>query len=193
MNFFGFAARRFIREHRSCSGDLGDYGAKFPAFLRGLPEAQGLPYLCDVARLEWAWNAVFHSRRTPMLSVSRLAALCPAEQAALRFTLNPAARLIASDYPILRIWEVCRDGFEGDQVVDLDSGGDTLVLAQEPDFTITIERLPPGEYAFLAACANGATVAGALTAAVEVDTHFDLTQSLRTQIERGRIADFTFA
>lgn len=58
---------------------------------------------------------------------------------------------------------------------------------------ITIERLAPGEYAFLAACANGATVAGALIAAIEVDTQFDLTQSLRTQIERGRIADFTLA
>lgn len=190
-DFFAFAARRFIREHRSASGDLGDYGAEFPAFLSELPEANGLPYLGDVARLEWSWNVVFHSARAPTLDLARLAVVCPDALAALRFTLNPAIRLIASNYPILRIWEVCQDGYEGNQDVDLGSGGEALVVAQEPDFSVTIERLTKGNYAFLAACANGATVARALAAAVEADRHFDLARSLREQIDRGRIAEFS--
>lgn len=64
-------------------------------------------------------------------------------------------------------------------------------MAQEPDFSVTIERLTKGNYAFLAACAGGATVAGALSAAVEADTHFDLARALREQIDRGRIAEFS--
>ena len=192
-DFFCFAARRFIREYRSHSGDLGEYGAEFPAFLKGLPEAQGLPYLFDVARLEWGWNVVFHARRAPALALHRLAALSPEEQATLRFTLNPAVRLIASDYPILRIWKICQDGYDGDQHVDLDMGGDELVLMQEPDFSITIERLTRGDYAFLAACSNGATVAGALGAAIDVDANFDFAKALPVQIDRGRITDFRIA
>lgn len=190
-DFFGFAARKFILAYPSRSGDLGDYGAEFAAFLRDLPEAQGLPYLYDVARLESAWNGVFHARRAPSLELKRLAAVRPDEQPMLRFALNPAIRLIASDYPILRIWEVCQDGYDGDQNVDLEMGGEALLLMQEPDFSITIECLTRGDYAFLAACSNGATVADALGAAIEVDANFDLAVALRVQIDRGRIIDFS--
>ncbi|MFN0303973.1 MAG: putative DNA-binding domain-containing protein [Burkholderiales bacterium] len=186
-HFFGFAARRFIPAHRSRSGDLGAYGAEFAAFLKALPEARGLPYLFDIARLEWAWNVVFHARSAEPLALQRLAALSAEEQSALRFTLNPAVRLIASDYPILRIWEICQDGYDGDQHVDLDMAGDELVLMQEPDFSITIERLTRGDHALLAACSNGATVAGALGAEIDGDANFDFAKALHVQIDRGRM------
>lgn len=53
-DFFKHAATHFIRAHPSTSGDLNDYGGGFGEFLAAFPPAAELPYLCDVARLEWA-------------------------------------------------------------------------------------------------------------------------------------------
>ena len=54
--FFGEAARQYIVGHPSLSGDLNDYGGEFAQFLAAYPHAADLPYLPDVARLEWAIN-----------------------------------------------------------------------------------------------------------------------------------------
>ena len=52
--FFAAAVDAFARTHPSRGGDLNVYGDVFPDFLATYPPAQGLPYLADVARLEWA-------------------------------------------------------------------------------------------------------------------------------------------
>lgn len=156
---------------------------------RGCPK-QEVCHICTVWRALNGPSIVSFMPRAPRLDLGRIAQLDPDDQSALRLILNPAACLIASDYPILRIWEVSQDGFEGDQQVALDAGSDLLGLMQEPNFTVTIERLNPGEYAFLSACANDATLIVALGAAMEADSNFDLQKSLRAHIEKGWIADF---
>jgi len=47
-------AQGYVLAVPSVSGDLEDYGSRFPAYLAGVERAHGLPYLVDVARLEWA-------------------------------------------------------------------------------------------------------------------------------------------
>jgi hypothetical protein len=50
----------FIQKFPSVSPDLYEYGEEFPTFLASLDPLQSLPYLPDVARLEWVWQSVFH-------------------------------------------------------------------------------------------------------------------------------------
>src|SRR5580658_4464424 len=52
--FFEGAAREFIAAHAPDSAYLNDYGLRYPAFLAQFPPAMTLPYLADVADLEWA-------------------------------------------------------------------------------------------------------------------------------------------
>src|ERR1700693_4340650 len=52
--FFEAAVAEFVRACPSRSGDLNAYGDTFGVFLAGFPPAADLPYLGDVARLEWA-------------------------------------------------------------------------------------------------------------------------------------------
>ena len=59
--FFGEAARRYAIAHPSASGDLNRFGAGFARFLGAYEHARDLPYLADVARLEWAWHECFHA------------------------------------------------------------------------------------------------------------------------------------
>jgi len=53
-DFFDFAAGEYVRHQPSVSGDVDDLGREFAGFVTALPEAASLPYLPDMARLEWA-------------------------------------------------------------------------------------------------------------------------------------------
>ena len=114
------------------------------------------------------------------------------EHAALRFKLHPAARLIQSDFPLLRIWQVNQPAFAGDMAVDWDVLGDTLLLHREitDGVAVLIKRLTLGEHAFLRALQEHATLDAAVSAAVSVDATFELQSFLLGAFQSGVIVDF---
>lgn len=183
--FFRFAAHRYLRAVRSTSGNLNEYGAEFADFLENLPEAFEHPYLGDIARLEWARQEVFYAASSPALRVEELAEVAGESDAGVYLGINKSSRLIASAYPIQRIWEVCQEGYMGDQQVDLDSGGDRLWVTRSDDFRVGSERIAAGEYAFLDALANRVALRQAVAAALCADPRFDLGAVLAAWVARG--------
>ncbi len=126
--FFDAMARAHIRHTPSRSPDLADYGAGFADFISGFPPAAALPYLGDVARLEWCWHRAFHAAAAPALDTAALAAISPDEQPDLRFLLPPSATLLDSDWPVHRIWQVNQPDYRGEEEISLDEGGSRLML-----------------------------------------------------------------
>ncbi len=188
--FFAAAVDAFVRAHPSTSGDLNVYGDAFPAFLRGYPPADRLPYLADVARLEWAQdeaNRAAEPDATPDAVLGALAALAPEALPAARLALAPSCRLVASAYPVLRIWRSNQDGYEGADRVSLDEGGDALLVRREAA-AVTIERLAEPEFAWLDALARDASLAAAIEAAAATGAPFELMPVLRQRIADGTIA-----
>jgi hypothetical protein len=111
--WFGEAAARFAEAHPSRSGDLNAYGGSFAAFLSGYVHAQALPYLPDVARLEWAVHECAHAAGGEPIDYAALGGV-PAEQLpSLRMALLPCVRLVQSPYPVLAIWEANQPGRDG--------------------------------------------------------------------------------
>ena len=190
--FFYTAVDEFVRQHPSQSGDLNQYGGQWAAFLGAYPHAKELPYLPDVARLEWAWHQAFHAADARAFDLARLAAIPAEEHAALRFKLHPAARLIQSDFPLLRIWQVNQPTFAGDMTLDWDVPRDTLLVYREivDGVEVTIKRITSGEHAFLRALQEHATLDAAVTAAVSVDAAFELQSFLLGAFQSGVIVDF---
>lgn len=74
-SFFEGLAREYRRRCGSSSGDLSDYGAEFARFLADFEPAQSVPYLPDVARLEWAVHEAEHAPDAPPAPVTREPAL----------------------------------------------------------------------------------------------------------------------
>ena len=192
--FFHHAADAFVRQHPSQSGDLNQHGGEWATFLERYPYAGDLPYLSDVARLEWAWHESFHAGDAPTFDLARLAAIPAEEHAALQFTLHPSIRLIQSDFPLLRIWEVNQPTFVGDITVDWDVSGDTLLIHREitDGVTVLIERINAGEHAFLRALQGHATLDAAVNAAVSADAAFELQSFLLGAFQSGVIVDFIY-
>jgi hypothetical protein len=189
--FFAYAARCYIADFPSRSGDLRDYGAAFPALLRHLPGATGLVYLPDVARLEWACQEVFHAADSEPLDLGSLAAVPPERHDALRLRFHPASRFIEFGYPIFRIWEVNQPGYAGGRGVDLGQGGERLLVARR-GIEIAIEPLGVGEHTLLQALAEDRTLASACESALAAEPRLDLAATLGAHIARRTIVGLSF-
>lgn len=187
--FFEQAARQYIVHHPARSGDVQAFGEHFAAFLAALPQAAGLPYLPDVARLEWAYHAVFHAADAPPLDPNALAELPPEAHGDLRFTLHPAARLLRSDYPILRIWQANQAEADDTGVIDLAEGGVRLLVIRRA-LDIEFEPLSAGAFALLDALAHGDTLAFACEWAITAQPDLSLVPCLSGHIQRATLMGF---
>ncbi len=168
--FFRQAAQAFISRGLPTQPVLAEYGADFAGFIEAYPSAESLPYLADVARLDWALNVAFHS---PRLEAADLSAVPPERLAASALVLAPGVALVRSAYPLDRIWAVSQPGApEG--TVDLDGGAARLLVHRRAD-DATFIALGEGEAAFVEVLGEGQVVEVAAGAALAVEPAFDLT------------------
>jgi hypothetical protein len=158
--FFGALARRFAREVPSRSPDLGDYGAELGDFHAGFEPVRELPYLPDVARLEWRLHLARRAAVLAPLDFARWAALPSARRADVRVRLAPATALLASPFPIDRIHEANQRDGDVETAVSLDEGGVRLLVAREPEGA-RFARLAEREWQLLSGLARGETLARA--------------------------------
>ena len=150
--FFMEAARQFARECPSRSGDLASFGEGFDQFLAGYAPACGLPYLADVARLEWAVHESRAAADAPMPDLMSLATVPADRVGSVRFIPHPAARWLASAFAIADIWQANqppRDG--GVESPDQPQS----VLVTRPLFEPQLHLLSDSEHALLQALADG--------------------------------------
>jgi len=187
--FFGVLAREYALRQPSRSGDVGRHGEQFDEFLRRHASARELPYLADVARLEWCMEESFNEADHAPLSVARLAAVPEEHQGRLRFLLAPSCRLLSSRFPVLRIWEVCQPDFGSEVAVDLRQGA-VNALVRRQGFSVIAEAVPAGEFAMLSALAGGDGFAEGYECGRREDSEFDPTAFLQKYILSGVLVDF---
>jgi hypothetical protein len=196
-DFFNFMAKDYIRLHPSRSGNLHDFGAQVATFIVDFTPAKDLLYLPDVARLEWAYHRVFHAAPSSGLDLGKLQQVQEKHYADLTFTFNPAGELVASNYPILRIWQANQVGENRDEhrisnsgVINLNEGADRLLVIRR-GLDIELQTLSPGEYAFLKALARGQTLSAACELAVHSDPQCDIHLCLQQHVQSNTLVDFT--
>jgi hypothetical protein len=187
--FFDAASDQFARAHPSPRGDVNRYGAEFPVFLLSYAPARELAYLADVARLEWAIDQANIASDALPLDFGALAAIDPQMLPDLRLMLHPSAALIASRFPIMRIWQTNQPGYQGDDRIDLCEGGDTLLVLRTSS-GIAVERVGVAEHAFLASLAANEMLSLAADRADKLDARFDLAAVLRAHVVNHTIVAF---
>jgi len=168
-DFFRGLARAFIGQSLPSQPVLAEYGADFPAFIAGHDVARDLPYLADVARLDWALNLAFHAPASGRLAAADLAAIPADRLPLLRLSLAPGTALVASPYPLDRIWAASQPGAAEDPI-DLAAGGVRLLVLSRPDDAAFV-TLPAEEAAFVAGLGEGLSLE---EAACRVEAGFEL-------------------
>ncbi len=176
--FFAALARSYALREPPSSPLLIHYGETFAFFIESFEPARPLPYLSDVARLEYARGRAYHAADIEPLPREAFAALDPERIGATKVRLHPSVSLIASAYPVLSIFAANRS----EDVVPVERWEAEDVLVARPFLDVETLHLGKGVASFLAALQSGATIAQAAETAVAVCPRFDPTEGLATLI-----------
>ena len=170
--FFRQLAWAFVKQSLPTQPVLSEYGAGLADFIAGYEPARDLPYLADVARLDWALNTAFQAPFADGLGAETLSTIEVDRLPAMSLSLTPGAALITSPYPLGLIWQASQPGAEIASV-DLNAGTAQLLVLRRPDDAAFVE-LATGEAAFVAALMLGKPIEAAAEAGFQVDGAFNL-------------------
>ena len=99
---------RYVRTTVLRSYNLNEAGSHLPRFLRRDPLTERLPFLPDLAELEWRVAVAFHAHERPPLDPAPLATWTMADWERTVLGFQPSVALVCSEWPIRSIWE-CRE------------------------------------------------------------------------------------
>jgi|GEM_PF-1116455 len=182
--FFDTAGRDYMQAFPPADGDMTDYGADFPAFLKRLPGLQNYLYVPDMARLEWAAHAAYLSPLYPPLTTAALSAAA-ADPLTLKLHVQPHVFLLRAGWPIADLWQ---------KITEAENGTlPALELKAEESFTavfrdgdrIAVWSLTEGGYAFLEYLQSNPDFPSAAAAAMNAEPGFALDRFLGLLVQQG--------
>ncbi len=182
--FFRAMAGVFVRRSPPRSRILSRYGDEFADFVARFDPAAGLPYLADVARLEFARVAAYHCADVPAVDAQVIArALENSERLAeLRLELHPSLAVIDSDFAIVSLWAAHQGALD---ISTVDPSLSQTAVVVRKDFEVLVLQAPPGVAEFLDALGRAAGLAEAVNSAVQAHSSFDLTAALALLFEHS--------
>jgi hypothetical protein len=187
--FFGAMARLYVVDHPPTSPLMHRYGAGLPAWIADFEPATALPYLSDIARLEWARLCAFHTADAEPIPVPAIAALiqAPERLAGVALVLHPSLAIVRSAHPIVSLWAAHQLGdAERDarlSQVAMHRAEAALVFRDAADDALVI-GLPDADAALAAAITTGAPLGAAQAAHPQAD----LVHVLSLLLQRGLVA-----
>ncbi|MEI6414815.1 MAG: DNA-binding domain-containing protein [Pseudomonadota bacterium] len=193
--WFQTLADQYLETHPSQDGDLNTYGQVFPGFLQVHPIVRDLPYLPDMARLEWALLATYGAADPKPFDFQALAALEVERRSHIIFELWPGATAMESRYPVAGIWLAHRldEPSERDAAlgrIDLTpSWHGSLVVRDAANNAVPLD-LSPGEYAFWMACRDGQVLESAMITAMVEEKNLAIGDLLLMWVKRKLITGF---
>ena len=180
--FFRAMARDYVLAHVPTTPMMFDYGADFPAFIDVFPEAQELPYLGDVARIERAWVEAYHAPEAlPLSGLGLRDVLAASDPGSLTLQLHPSMRVLQSPFPALSIWEM-NTGSSREESIGLDDGPEEMLVVR-PEADVHVHRLTKGSAAFLMTVAKGFSLVNATEQAIARNASFDLVAHLAALVD----------
>lgn len=170
---------------------LTDVGMNLPAFLAGDPLSHRLPFLPDLATLEWAVLRAFHSFERERFDPASAAGwgLEAWERARLRF--QPAVAVRCSAWPILDLWNLRETSPERRREIDLAvEGRPQCVLVCRDGLAVSCELVSPTKARVLGALLAGQRLGQALESLTEsIDESIDVGTWFAEWTARGIVVD----
>ena len=186
-------ARDLWRVHPPTRGDLGWFSAELPDWLAKVAELSDIPYLADVARLEWAVHRA-HSAADPSDAPPDLQILASADPDTLRLHFVAGSAGVASAWPVLTLWRAHQ--VAADQPPELAPVREALAEGRAEcawvwrrGHRVELALLSPAERDFNADLQRGAALGPALGAALERDPTFSFEQWLTRALREGWLGE----
>ncbi len=189
---FFSVCRRYIYSHPSRETNLSVYGEPFAAFVAAQPEADGLPFVGDLALFEWKFQALFHAPAHQPAGEPVLTKLTGAPDAWI--SIGSAVFLFESLYAIHEIWKLRKQNQDDYERPDVDAAA--RLVAFKAGTECAVRALSHAEFAALGALMDERPLSEALECAIEVDPGFDadaVASFFHTLASAGLIADVRVA
>jgi len=152
----------YLTEIAPTSHDLGELGARLPAFIAGRAGLEQRELLFDMAALEYSHVAVFGAPDRAKLDPQKLAEVPEDAWETARLVTDPGLRLHRLEYPVIALRRrllAARDGADGaaDDPVPLPDreAKAKCVAVHRRERLIHHDELEPGAFALLEAITDG--------------------------------------
>jgi len=179
---FEALTERYLAAHSPRSFDLRYAGDRLASFLEQDPVTAKLPFLPDLAKLEWHLSEAFVAKDPEPLLWSVLQTMAPEAVSDLRLVLNPGTAVIRSDWPIIDIRSL-KD--KSDDEVSLGvEGRPSIVLVYRYELQARCRNLDEEDARFIEAAAEGTSLAELQTAQVDDGDDPDTVQRLLERFRR---------
>lgn len=186
-DFFRAMAQVFVRDQPPRTRVLSHYGDALPGFIAGFTPAVSLPYLSEVAQLEWLRLQALHAADEAPISPQVLTTLlqeAPPVLAALRWRLAPSLHLLRAAHAAVSIWAAHQEGSGvALQTVDISQPESALVFRRELE--VIVLPIAAGTTAFVGQLMTGTRWADAVDTAFDADAAFDLSAALALLLQHG--------
>jgi hypothetical protein len=190
--FFRAMAQVHVHANPPRTRILAEYGEAFPAFIEGFPPASSLPYLADVARLEFLRIQAYHSADTAPLNAEQITTALsqPDRLDGMTLELHPSAAVLSSNFAIVSLW-AAHQGEMAIAQVDPLRAEHALVLRNRLD--VEVMGIRHGAALFIQALRTGQCFGEAAEQALAIDPEFDLSHLLAHLISTGALIGYRFA
>jgi len=194
-DFFRAMAREFAHRNTPRSPIMAEYGGGLADFIESFAPASTLPYLSDVARLEWqrvlAWNAadavaLTAKDLTPLLSN-------PNRLIRTSWHFHPSFSMVESSFATVSLW-LAHEHADSSQLraslacIDLLKAEAALVLRQH--LNVVVLKIQPAQAAFVAALQSGRTLGNAVEEALHLSAHFDIAEIFGLLVQSDALCDY---
>jgi hypothetical protein len=185
--FFGHLCKDFIASEPPQTPVLYRWGEGFSKAIAPREDCASVPYLADVAALEWARDQARHAAEQVPLTAETLLPLAQQAVAAaepLCLALHSSAQLLVSPWPIFSLWQAHQQD-EPPQMT-LDQGENVVVW--RPYGRIEMRMVSPATAAFLGALADGEDLDRAHQKGLGLSRGFDFNTCLAEGLQAGWFA-----
>lgn len=179
-DFFRAMARAFVQGNLPTSPVISDYGQHFDTFIRDFAPAKGLPFLGDMAALEYALLALTNAEEHPTLTHAEIATAFGQveDPATLHFTLLPHTQLMVSSFAIGSLY-LAHKSQHDPHLAHIDLNTSEHLLLAKSGLYAELRVLSKADAVFIKQLMQGMTLGDA----IPDDDNFDPGSSLAKLIE----------
>ena len=160
-------------------------------FIQGFAPAASVPYLADVARLEFARVRAYHSADITALTPVAIAEVIgqPEHLANMTFALHPSVQIVHSRFAHVSIW-AAHQGTHDLAAVDSQCAETALILRNR--LSVEVMAIQPADAAFISALLDGQPFAKAAELAMDEVAEFNLSPPLAHLINTAVIVGYAY-
>ncbi|TXH88176.1 MAG: DUF2063 domain-containing protein [Rhodoferax sp.] len=193
-DFFRAMAQVFVRQQPPRSPVLVRYGEQLPAFIAHFAPAASVPYVGDVARLEWLRLQALHAADAVPLAKDAISH-CMADPEALartRWQLAPSLHLFSSPFAAVSLWAAHQEGSGlALESVGVEQAESAWIFRSDLD--VMVLQTASGAHALAQALHAGAPLGDAVAQAQGQYDDLDVSHAMAQLLRHGLVVGLALA